>query len=89
MMEYRIKKNYGYQYNIQKKFLCFWVDHKKEEWCYDSSCYKPVSFCNYEDARRFIEDLIAKNIHDRNIKDAMKVYRPKYFYPPLPDKEPM
>ena len=91
MTKYRIKKDYGPLYYVQKKFLWFWwINVVETSYQYYGSEYRTtIFFGEYEKAKNYIKNKTAEETTDR-IKDcARRAFRPKYFYPPLTDKEPM
>jgi len=86
MKQYRIKKNFDGQYHIEKKKLWYWVPVKF--YCVPIYCtgyMREVVLDTYTDAKNYIENLIAKE----QIEKARRQFVPKYYYPPLPDKEPI
>lgn len=81
MKQYRIKKNVDGNYDVEKKELWYWIPLK--------DYYEPFG-CDwtgytYTEAKNYIENLIARE----QIKKARQQFVPKYYYPPLPDKEPI
>jgi len=93
LTKYRIKTDLNFHYIVQKKFLFFWM-RAKEPFFFIGGYYdKYASFDQYRKAKEYIEEKIREEERTRRKKEeykkAKRSFVTKYFYPPLPDKEPM
>jgi hypothetical protein len=92
MSKYRIKVEYGDEhvnrYIVQKKrFFGLWWSNcvRVNGELYDY----PKRFLKYEDAKKQLESNINWDEKQAKHRAAKKAFKPKYYYPPLPDVEPM
>jgi hypothetical protein len=79
MAKYRIKTVYNGYYQIQRKagFLLPWEDVEYSGW-----------FGNYADAKRRLEQKIKDDKEWEIERKKRAKFKPKFYYPPLPDEEP-
>jgi hypothetical protein len=93
MKQYRIKKNFNGHYNIEQKELWYWIPLRDKRDKYEpfgsdwpGYTYTGCTYTNYTytEAKTYIENLVAAE----QIEKARRQFVPKYYYPPLPDKDP-
>ena len=80
MSEYRIKRTFDC-YIVQKKGVFFWHNPFRN---FRHQYSIPQTFETYEAAKQFLETQI--NFDKR--MEARKAFKARYYYPPLPEKEP-
>lgn len=85
MAKYRIKRTFD-EYVVQKKTLFFWCNPYREFRRHHGIA---KTFKKYDDAKKFLE---TQMYHDKMVEELKRergAFKTRYYYPPLPEKEPI
>jgi hypothetical protein len=86
MIKYRIKATYN-RYTVQRKGLFFWSNCLKE-YNRDGHGYSKT-FSSYEGAKDALEKRLKNDAEFEEYKQKVAAFNTRYYYPPLPDEEPV
>lgn len=86
MNKYRIKATYN-RYTVQRKGWFFWSNCLKE-YCREGSSF-PKTFSNYADAKDALEKRLKNDAEFEEYNQKVAEFKTRYYYPPLPDEEPV
>jgi hypothetical protein len=86
MNKYRIKATYN-RYTVQRKGWFFWSNCLKE-YCRAGDSY-PKIFFSYADAKTALEKRLKDDAENEEYMQKVAAFKTRYYYPPLPDEEPV
>ena len=88
MNKYRIKRTYK-GYEVERKGLIFWKNCVYRSVGGDPRWEVAKIYNSYHEAKNELEELMSYDRVRDEREQARKAFKTRYYYPPLPDEEPI